>query len=103
MTAIVNPVVKKFNTDFSCAKASAGLCSKLSSNKDRHESLCVDCVQFNIIPKLTKAFLEALSKEITNIHIENMKWVEFESKYDNEQTIMKELKGFSTELKNKFA
>jgi len=106
LTPIVNPVIDRKRLGFECRKApSRGFCQKfLDQTSIENDDLCVDCVLFNMIPKLLKAFLEILGQKIpTRMHIENMRWIEFESNYNDKPLVMDEWKTFSNALLEKYA
>lgn len=107
LTPIVNPVIDKKGSKTECEHApSLGFCQKfLSSTPTENGGPCVDCVLFSMITKLLKAFLEVLAKRMPTgigMHIESMRWVEFESDYTDDLAVMNEWDKFKDDLLQKY-
>ena len=104
LTPIINPVIRTSVRGIDCKNtANFGFCQKfLDSAHD--ERLCVDCVLFDMVPKLLKAFLETFAEKMPKrIHIGEVTWLEFETDYRDNPLVMNTWEAFKNGLREKYA
>jgi len=104
LTPIINPVViNKIKMGLKCKKIpSLKFCDLLDSYPILQKyNLCVDCTIFHMITRLLEKFFSVFANATPvklEIKPQNIKWVEFESKYDNITPIKRELESFKQKI-----
>jgi len=107
LTPIINPVIS-CNGDHCKRKDFLRFCDlfrPLSSDMLAHDDdrLCVDCTLYQMIPRLLEAFLKILAARLpTELHITDIEWSEFESRY-RQSPIMQKWNEFTERLSKAYA
>jgi hypothetical protein len=107
LTPIINPVViDKLSMGLKCKLIpSLKFCEMVEANPilRRYNNICVDCTLFHMITRFLEKFLDIFSSQLNvRMTVNNLKWVEFESKYESIQLLMQELQNFKDKILAKY-
>jgi hypothetical protein len=102
LTPIINPIIADKKA-VGCEKTFLRFCyQKEISNLSEDNKICVDCTLYSMVPNLLESFLDIFGAKLpTQLHITDIKWIEFESKYDK-FPLINEWKEFKKKLLEKY-
>jgi hypothetical protein len=105
LTPIINPViVDKVAMRSKCEKSpSVKFCELIEEYPLlRKYNLCADCTLFHMITKLLREFLIIFSEKMpSNFIVQEITWVEFESKYGDVPSLKQEFENFKQEIRGR--